>query len=277
MCSSFAWYSKAPVYGMNFDCWDFPCRFRMVEGEEGLFSFDVELGGTWLETASMNRHGLFANFQGNISPRHRNVGPGPGVLPVAELYRGALRSCATAGEVLALIGDRTVAYAPVPPETNMLHNLFADAKGGAFVLESSEGKNSVTRISGTSIVMTNFPVDSLGGHIPENGEDDPSRPGLDRYGTLARSLEALGWPLRARDFLGLLAAVTQAREWETLASMVFDPARARVYVSIRRDFSRVWCADLASGRIDSGPGFTSKASFSLQGEGVSLARLEACR
>jgi len=277
MCSSFAWYSKAPVYGMNFDCWDFPCRFRMVEGEEGLFSFDVQLGGAWLETASMNRHGLFANFQGNISPRHRNVGPGPGVLPVAELYRGALRNCATAGEVLALIGDRTVAYAPVPPETNMLHNLFADAKGGAFVLESSEGRNSVTRIAGKGIVMTNFPVDSLEGRLPEEGEEDPSRPGLDRYGTLARSLEALGWPLRACDFLGILSGVTQAREWETLASMVFDPLRAKVYVCAKRDFSRVWCADLGSGRIESGPGFATKASFSLQGEGVTLAGLVACR
>ena len=277
MCSSFAWYSKAAVYGMNFDCWDFPCRFRMVEGEAGLFSFDVELGGTWLETASMNRHGLFANFQGNISPRHRNVGPGPGVLPVAELYRGALRSCATAGEVLALIGDRTVAYAPVPPETNMLHNLFADARGGAFVLESSEGRNSVTPVAGRSLVMTNFPVDSLEGRIPAEGEDDPTRPGLDRYGSLARGLEALGWPLRARDFLGLLDRVVQEREWETLASMVFDPARARVYVCVKRDFSRIWCADLGAGRIASGAGFAASASFSLQGEGVSLAELAACR
>jgi len=225
----------------------------------------------------MNRHGLFANFQGNISPRHRNVEPGPGVLPVAELYRGALRSCATADEVLALIGDRTVAYAPVPPETNMLHNLFADAKGGAFVLESSEGRNSVTRIAGKGIVMTNFPVDSLEGRLPEEGEEDPSRPGLDRYGTLARSLEALGWPLRACDFLGILSGVTQAREWETLASMVFDPLRAKVYVCAKRDFSRVWCADLGSGRIESGPGFATKASFSLQGEGVTLAGLVACR
>lgn len=119
--------------------------------------------------------------------------------PVAELYRGALRNCATAGEVLALIGDRTVAYALVPPETNMLHNLFADAKGDAFVLESSEGRNGVTRISGTSLVMTNFPVDSLDGRLPEAGEDDPSRPGLGRYGTVARGLANLGWPLRARD------------------------------------------------------------------------------
>jgi len=241
LCTGFACYTIHPLYAMNFDCWEVPLRMRLSsEGEMDVFWFEANMNGEFLETAAMNSKGFFSNFQGNLSARHKNVEAGPGTMTIAEVYRNSLRRCGQIADLNDLIGNRTMVYPPVPPEWNMLHNLFADKYGRALILETSEGHNEITEIAGSYLVMTNFPVNEF----RNLALAEVAGAGDDRYKLACEYLtqhEEVG----VEEAFALLQKTAQNTEgWRTLCSMVFDPIGLQVHFVLNQLFSRVFTFDM---------------------------------
>jgi len=241
MCTGFTCYLDRPLYAMNFDCWEVPMRMRIsTEGDVDVFWFEADMNGEYLETAAMNSKGFFGNFQGNLSARHKNVEPGPGTMTIAEVYRNSLKTCEQIADLKDVIGACTVVYPPVPPEWNMLHNLFADRHGGSLVLETSDGHNEISDIRGSFQVMTNFPVNEF--------RDHPlaaiSGAGNDRYKMACAYLEK-SKNIDLPEAFGLLQKTAQNTDgWKTLCSMVFDPVDLKIYFVLNQQFGDVFTIDM---------------------------------
>lgn len=241
MCTGFACYHDRPLYAMNFDCWEVPLRMRLSSESIGpVLWFEADMGGGYLETAAMNWQGFFGNFQGNLSTRHQNVEPGPATISIAEVYRQSLKTADRIADLQTVIGNRTLVYPPVPPEWNMLHNLFADKHGQALVLETANARNEITAISQRYLVMTNFPVNEFRGLA----WDSVYGAGDDRYKVACEYLEQASRVGIAEAF-GLLMKTAQNTEgWKTLCSMVFDPLGLQVHFVIDQNFTDVFTIDI---------------------------------
>ncbi|MGE5390218.1 MAG: hypothetical protein ACM3PE_04055 [Deltaproteobacteria bacterium] len=235
-----------------------------INSEDGMkvFWFEADMNGLYLETAAMNTHGFFGDFQGNLSARHKNIEPGPGTISIAEVYRNALRSCARITDLKDMIGDKTVVYPPVPPEWNMLHNLFADRFGGALVLETSDGHNELTDIDGKCLVMTNFPVNEF----HSRPLTEVTGAGDDRYKTACEYLERHEDVGVNEAFVLLQKTAQNTAGWKTLCSMVFDPIALKVHFVLNQAFGEVFTVDIRERSLTPpGSAALTRASMSLEG------------
>lgn len=264
MCTGFACYIGRPLYAMNFDCWEVPMRMRLSrERDKQVLWFEADMGGKYLETAAMNSAGFFGNFQGNLSAKHKNIEPGPGTVTIADIYKDSLQNSGQIADLKNMIGSRTVAYPPVPPEWNLLHNLFADRYGSSLVLETSEGCNEITEIHGNYQVMTNFPVNEF-----RNAQlNDVAGAGDDRYKLACQYLaghETVG----VNEAFEVLAKTAQNTDgWKTLCSMVFDPIELKVYFALNQQFGDTFTIDMTNHNL-----IPSVAEVCLN-SGLSLAGL----
>jgi len=265
MCTGFACYKGRPLYAMNFDCWEVPMRMRLsCAGDVDVLWFEANMGGAYLETAAMNSKGVFGNFQGNLSRHHQNVPPGPGTISIAHLYRESLQTCEKITDLKNLLGDRIVVYPPVPPEWNMLHNLFADKYGDSLVLETSQGHNEITGIDGHYQVMTNFPVHEFRNRPPA----EIAGAGDDRY-KLADTYLAEGEKIGVKDALEVLQKTAQnTTGWKTLSSMVFDPIELKVYFALDQKYADIYMVDMNERKLVS-PGNIAQHPDNLIFEGLS--------
>lgn len=243
MCTSFACYIDRPLYAMNFDCWEVPMRMRL--SEDGVFWFEANMMGQYLETAAMNDKGFFGNFQGNLSARHKNVEPGPGTIGIDQVFRESLKTSESIADLRAVIGDKTVVYPPVPPEWNLLHNLFADRSGGSLVLETADCHNDITDISGNYMVMTNFPL----GETKNRPLGEISGAGEDRFKLACEHLNSCNNFDVTAAFDLLQKAVQVTDQWKTLCSMVFDPVELQIHCVLDRQFGNIFTVNIKDGII----------------------------
>lgn len=274
MCTSFTVYNGRSIYAMNFDYWEVASRIRINDiGDISSFLFEINQGGTFLETAGMNTNGSFSNFQGNLSEKHVNVVPNENCITIADLYRNFLNSNQLVKDVDDIISKKTVLYPPIPPEFNKLHNMFADKNGNALILESACGKNDITRINDNNfLVMTNFPV----GQFKNMNYKDVSGAGSDRYIKAYEYLSNIKTDFSVDNAFEILENTVQKEEkWETIISMVFVPDELTVYAAIRRDFNKIWKVDIKRKCIETFRGFENKMSMDIGSSGVDIANLAA--
>ncbi|MCR3757470.1 linear amide C-N hydrolase [Clostridium felsineum] len=272
MCTSAAVYKDKPMYLMNFDFFEVESRIRIEDkGDIPVFFFEINQGGQFLETAGMNTKGFFGNFQGNLSDSHKNIIPDKSCITIDKLYREFLNSDKSIEELLNVIKKKKVVYPPTPPEYNKMHNMFADKMGNAIVLETSDGENDITKIKDDFLVMTNFPV----GQFKNINYKKVSGIGSDRYIKAYEYISNIGANFSIDNAFDILKSTAQKeKDFETIISMVFDPNELRVYISIRRQFEKIWMVDIRRKCVETFRGFKNKQAISIAKAGVSVESLE---
>ena len=273
MCTSFAIYKDEPIYAMNFDCWDVSAKIavRQLGAGRTAFYFYCWFDNKYLETAAMNSDGFFGNFQENRSSCHKNIDAGSDSIRIEDLYLNCIKRCKSMDDWWKMLGDRTVRYHDVPPEIFRLHNLFADTRGNALVLETCEKKNAISGIRTQYLAMTNFPMWGQSYWEPEA----VAGLGADRYMKASIGIERLSQQPQPEDVFGILQDVAQFDAGcKTLVSMVFFPTRAQVHVCLRRDFDNVFMVRICDGQIEPQKGFDELRGTSVLGDGMVLDRYE---
>ncbi|HEX3029764.1 MAG TPA: hypothetical protein VHT34_10775 [Clostridia bacterium] len=268
MCTSFAVYKGKPIYAMNFDCWNLESRIRIDQHDSvSTFFYETNLEGKFLETAGMNSYGFFGNFQGNLSEKHQNIIPDSKCIVIDELYRESLHSARSIKDFYSLLGEKIVAYNPVPPIHNLLHNMFADKDGAAIILETADMKNDITEISGSFMVMTNFPA----GLFKNLEYSCVNGAGSDRYIKAFEQISSHQDIFDIPDAFAVLKSTVQKEEnWETLISMVFVPDELAVYFSLNRNFDKIWRADINKKHVQTYYGFNDSITIEMGENGISM-------
>lgn len=268
-CTSFAVYSGKTLYGMNFDYPPNEVRFSIEEHETGA----VFIGSFWMgdhhgRTVGMNEHGLFASDQMVFPLRAAVEEPAEDEVYVWNAFYSGLREGTSVDEVTAWIGERRLVQYPTLP----LHNLYADADGGAMVVEAGEAGNVVTEIDGPFLVMTNF----HNGDFQGAGLDEVHGDGADRYRTaytyIEEHLEAFNID-HAFEVLRQTAQV--AGDFKTRYSLVLDPEAREIYIALERDYDHIWKVSLAARTIETFAGFDEEKTLALYGEGVAGPTLQS--
>jgi hypothetical protein len=264
-CTSFAAYSDAAHYGMNFD-YDpgVPMRlFIDTQDDMSVFHLAFVRGRHAIRTAGMNSRGLFASDQ-ELYPVQAGKRPlDPGEMYMWQIYEVALSQCGSVDEVLELLSSKRIVQDP----SVTLHVLLADTSGAAVIVETGEEGHVITPIDGDFIVMANFPnCDYVG-----RPAGDIEGVGADRY----RAAHAhLTDGLSSLDVDSAFRLLEKA-SWEwTRSSMVFDPERTIVYVALERDFDRIRRVSLADGVIETHAGYDEPSRWTLGPRGIATTELQ---
>jgi hypothetical protein len=266
-CTSFAVYSDETFYGMNFDYPDTEIRFTIRRsGDRKVFQMEFAQGNGWAATVGMNSAGLFSSCQMVYPEAPAATSPGADDLYPWQVYDEALFNFDSVADVTEFISDRKVIHDSVT-----LHDLFADTRGDAMVVEVGDEENVVTRIENDFIVMTNFPNGDFAGQSYENVEGAGAERYRIAYENISDHVAAFDVE---RGFETLEKAVMSGETASTLSSMVFDPERGEIYIALRRDFSRVWKVSIADGTIETFSGFGKARKTDLDAAGVLASDLE---
>ena len=250
-CTSFAVYSSAPIYGMN---WDYPdtaayLRLGQVEDYHKVFSFGFETEYGMATNGSMNDQGLAAFVQ-DLHPREMTTAALSDT-SVEDMHDFACSSpylYTKAQDVRDILDDGM----HVANKYHTMHDLFADANGDAFILEEYDEKNVVTQAEGGVLVMTNFPNHFIGQVDLEKEYDFV---GVDRY-KIAHEVIAAHWD----DFnvsygFEALQKAAQYGIYRTRFSGIYDPIRKEVYVALECDYDHIWKISISDETVETYLGF----------------------
>lgn len=267
MCTSFVSYKNKTLYAMNFDFMKVDLGIRIDDSDT--FIFEIKAGEQFLETACMNTNGFFGNFQGNLSAKHINIIPDSKCITIDKLYRKAIKSCKSIDDFEKILDNKTVAYAPVPPDYNKNHNMFADKNGKALVLETSNGKNDITYIENNFLVMTNFPL----GDYRKKDYRNVSGVGADRYIKAYEYLLSHEKIDEASAFEILKNTAQKEDEFETLVSMVFLPEEFTIYMSLLREYDKIIKINMKEKTAETFKGYENHMSIKIHNSGTDLKTL----
>lgn len=260
-CTSFAVYSDETFYGMNFDYPpDTVIRFTInPSGDLKVFQMEFLQENDFAATVGMNSGGLFSSCQMLFPEAPAATSPGSDDLYPWQVYEEALFNFESVEDVTEFIRDRKIIHDSVT-----LHDLFADTRGDAMVVEVGDEENVITRIENDFIVMTNFPNGDFAGQSYENVEGA----GAERYKI---AYENISDHVAAFDMdrgLETLEKAVSSGEFPTQASMVFDPEKGEVYIALKRDFSKIWKVSIANETIETFSGFGKARKMELDAAGV---------
>ncbi len=259
-CTSFAAYSNQVYYGMNFDFANLPMKFLIsVNGDIRTFhlAFERTFGELkfFVNTAGMNDKGLFSSCQelhpGNEHPSEKTDAN----MFTFELYE-AIASCRSVKEIEKI--SRNHPLVDMPGIT--LHNLFADTSGRAIVTEAADLETAITENKENFMVMTNFPNHSMVGknYKEANGKGD------ERYIICHEYLQKHASDFNIDKGFQLLAMSTNKDPlYPTTCSMVFDPQKGEVYISLERNFSKILKLSIEKSTIETFRGYETDISWPI--------------
>ena len=269
-CTGYAVYGDEVWYGMNFD---YPpeseIRF-IVSDSDGCSTFMMHFFNNdrlfWVPTVGMNEHGLFSSLQYQCPMIEGTQELSEGQLYVYQLFHAAINDCVSVYEVECIIDSAEL----VNLYDLTLHTLIADPLGNALIAEAGDGENLITGINGNWIVMTNFRnadfINTLPAEIVGVGDE--------RYRNALSYIEEHYNSFGLSEAIGTLeAAVNNHAEWDTKASMVFDPLEGIVYIGIDGDFQRLWRVSMGQGIIETWSGFLKYRSAPVSGYGITVPEL----
>lgn len=262
-CSSFASYAGRPLYGMNFD-YSASTRIRFViDTVDDLKIFQLTFFGFYgfVPTVGMNSAGLFISDQILEGDSTKADNPEGETIYPGQFYRRALKECTDVAMVRDFLAKRRLVRSP----DLGLHLLVADRSGDALIVEVGKERNVLMDIEGDFLVMTNFSHDTNRGRP----HDDKWGVGANRYGILYEGLAQSGDQLDLDQAFALLSRATnQSPGYPTRCSMVFDPERGQVFLTMESDFTRIWKVSLAEGVIETFRGFTEHRRWPLDDQGL---------
>ncbi len=257
-CTSFAVYSPAPIYGMNWDYPDAAAYLRLNQPEEyhKVFSFGFETEYGMATNGSMNDQGFIAFIQ-DQHPREEPTAAldDASVQDMHDFAGSSPYLFANVQEVLDMLDDRM----HVANRYHTIHDLFADMHGDAFVLEEYNGENVVTPAEGGVLVMTNFPNHLISQVDLEKSEyvlqSSYGFVGVDRYKTVHKIIAAHPDDFNVTLGFEALKNAAQYGLYRTRFSGVYDPVKKDVYVALERDYDHIWKISITEGTVETYLGF----------------------
>jgi len=257
-CTSFAVYSPAPVYGMNWDYPDTAAYLRLNQPEEyhTVFSFGFETEYGMATNGSMNDQGFIAFMQYQF-PREMQTAAldDTSVEDMHDYASWTPYLFAKVQDVRDMLDDGK----HVACKYYTMHDLFADVSGDAFVLEEYEGENVMTKAEGGVLVMTNFPNHFVGQVDLEKSEFELRNTygfdGVDRYKTVHEVIAAHLNDFNVTFAFEALQNAAQYGIYRTRFSGVYDPNEKVVYVALECDYDHIWKFSLTEGTVETHLGF----------------------
>ena len=237
MCTCFAVYRERPIYAMNFDFAPIEMKVCLKKSVFGKFiCFYIRYFKKYSPLVGMTDAGDFVNLQEMhfIDKKKKNLlHQSKQRVNGMQLFHDYLHGKIQLTEIMAL--DETTHF--FMPPSFQVHNMYASSDGQASILECVADKLQQQKITGNTLVMTNFPHT-----IYKNIYDIDARcQGAARYAIVQNLLNKVdsGDSVEAA-FHILKAAREDNPQHPTQCSMVFDPNNQAVYFKIRSDWNRIW-------------------------------------
>ena len=264
-CTSFAVYSEQTIYGMNFDYTpNVQQMFSISTGVQGkIFQFRPYGFG---DMAGMNIKGLFAACHG-LSPEGKPpVARSKNHISTWMFHQMVSSRFEKAGQVEQFLQTRQV----VQSIGTSMHNLVADKYGQAMVVEPGKNGHRISRIRNRYMVMSSFPYYQLIGKSYDEAEGD----GADRFKIAHRYIKSniKGFTIQ-KGMEVLKLARNTSDKYQTRCSMVFDPRKGEIYISLEANFERIWKVKLKSQTIETHRGFASFRHQSIPATGLLTSEL----
>jgi hypothetical protein len=271
MCTSFAVYSRKPVYGMNFDFPDVELKFEIQPAEGGdvlymCFFWD----GQYRKVAGVNSAGLFAAAQILVAQFEIELQPGEVTITPYELFTNALETGRQIDDVINILGDRRLAYNTLRKG----HQLYAGMNGKTCVVEPGPKSNRIYTFSGCNTVLTN----NLFERQQVRAMAAMQRLGVDRFQIAQQVIDARRANFTIADGFELLRRTQMVRgRFTTQCSIVVDPAESSVYLSLKRDFQQLWRFDLSKRSVQTFQDRDEPSRHSIPAGGITSADLALFR
>lgn len=262
MCTSFAVYSqKRAVYGMNFDTDEIDLKLKVSSYQDmSIFVFSSLMENKYRDIAGCNSEGLFICTQA--------VEYGPDFKSSCDendwyaftIFDEALKQTRNTSEFFELLNKRVISYPRNPLYPNLgLHTMIADKTGSALILEEGNGTNTVTPIDNDFIIMTNFP----NGDFKESNGNKVYGLGSERYicahDYITNKMHCFG----VNEAFEVLSKTSQKN---TLCSIVYEPLNNEIYISFKKDLSKVWKISIIEKTIQSMDGFLNNNKIQFTNE-----------
>lgn len=262
MCNSFAVYGDNPIYGMNFDYDDVELILKLVKVNDKIvfkLSFINENNAPkpiHVCVAAMDTNGLFMNLQ-TLIPNDEKLYKvyykkinwlrllfskrSQSMLEIITpcFTKGELSStfadCNSTAEVQKAIIKINHLYIPkkaVPKH----HSLIADRKD-AFIFEIVDGKNNITKMDDTFIIMSNFP----NGQFKGDNYNDVYGTGDTKYKQL---YEYITKTIKSFDEYHAKSALEMVVNDNTQASLIFLPAENIIKLYFKGEFNSEYTISL---------------------------------
>jgi penicillin V acylase-like amidase (Ntn superfamily) len=267
-CTSFAVYSNNTIYGMNFDYLsDTRLKFTITSGVQGkVFQMGALVSYDYVYLAGMNSKGLFGSCQMLFPEVKPTEETGKNQISPWVFHQIVLLRFEKLSEVKDFLNKKRVVRTVGPT----LHNLVADKYGDALVVEAGETENRISRIRGRYIVMTNFPNYQL----KDKNYDQADGFGADRFKIAHNYIKSNIEDFNVEKGMETLKQAQNTSErFPTRCSMVFDPDKKEIYISLERDFYRIWKVSLEDQTIETYLGFKAFRREPLPADGLSADEL----
>lgn len=247
-CSCFSAFGdeRQAIFGRNFDWYYHPVLILFTQPSSGYRSvsmvdisylgYDVDhsplddpqalLQTPYIPFDGMNEMGLAV---GMMSIAHAEGGDDPQKVTIGslELMRLLLDYAGNVEEAIRLIQDYNVDFEDIP-----VHYMIADKEGHSAIIEYIDGEPLVVRNDQEWQVSTNFLIteaSSLGTHST-----------CWRYNLLEKELQRSNGVLDVQTGMGLLSKVSQAGDFATRWSVVYDLTHAKLQVAIGGEYNEVY-------------------------------------
>ncbi len=264
-CTGFVVKSDNVLYGMNFDYPDVDIKIsiRNINDRKVFIMAFKQAENLYIPVVGMNDLGLFGNLQMLLPAEELTANPEPGQISTLKLLNDALNNFGTVAEVIDYIADKKVVHANVT-----LHSLFADPTGDGVIVEAGKDCNLTSGIKDKFLVMTNFPVCNFN----EKKYTEVEGVGADRYITVYENIQRnISSFNRDKAFETLEKTKLESDGFKTQCSLVFNPEEGNIYLSVRRDFSKIWKIDLDEQTIETFKGFDENKLIDLDETGIIIS------
>ena len=251
MCTSFAVYSQEKaIYGMNFDADDIDLKLKVNSyNDMNLFYFSGLADNKYRDIAGFNSEGLFICTQAvEYSPGFKSSCDENDWFAF-DIFDEALKKTRKTSEFFEILNKRVIAYPrnPLFPDLG-LHTIIADKTGDAFILEEGIDTNIISKINNDFIIMTNFP----NGDFRETNYDKIYGCGADRY---ICAHEYICNNIHSFGINEAFEVLSKTSREDTLCSIVYEPLKNEIYISLKKDLSKKWKISIIEKTIQSLDGF----------------------
>lgn len=291
MCTSFATYFHEPIYAQNIDNPDRERKFKITKLEckkscidSGkcdecnlknntiiMFHCQNRENNRYIDSVCMNSLGMFSNYQFLVPNNNIEIPkPKSNKIAAGNLFSQSQMYFGTVSGLINRIDNKTVYYND-SFGVFRLHNMFADKKGQAIILEASENSNAISSIHDKFIVMTNFPVYEFEGKHYSDVQGD----GSDRYKIAHEEIIKNKNDFGVDQAFDVLKKVRHTSEYyPTVCSLVFDPNRLYVYIALFGIFEKTWRVSIFENTVESYTGFDKTYKFKIGTKGILASELE---
>jgi hypothetical protein len=260
MCTGFAAYFQEPIYGTNFDLANPKMKFKVTSYRDiDRFHFSVNLADKkYIDAAVLNSKGLFFYHLVLIEDSNNNnqaiarIGPNKGYSLVRALDN-LTKESDKVRDFIQITKKKKLKYPIHPLNANWkIHSLIADRHGDAIIFEKETSGNVILPIEGKFIVITNFAIRLFRGIDYRN----VSGAGDDRYILATEMLLNCENTLDVDSGFQILKRTAQfSGDNPTECSMIFRPLKKEVYISLHRQFDKVYRVSLKEKIIETYRGF----------------------